>query len=112
MFSTLQLSPSKGRVTPFRTIRPAHQEDFVDKTVDLAPDGGKSSHETLWDNKEPPVSLREKIRFLWWSILIILSQMKRDLFDLHNGFASLFLADLLSHFFVSHDASFRYINHG
>lgn len=59
--------------------------------------------EGYWPSKEPAVCIKEKLRFVWWSILTVLMQLWRDLLDMHNGFASLFLADLLSHFFVSED---------
>lgn len=103
MNSLLRLSSNKSHLTSFQVVETIDQKHPVAK-----PDGpiAKDSdvlHESFWDTKEPPVSVREKIRFLWWSIMIILSQMWRDLFNMHNEFASLFLADLLSHLFVSHN---------
>lgn len=99
MNSLVRLSSSKGSQTPFERVKPVDQKHSMVEPNEPA----ANDDETYWDTKEPPVSVREKIRFLWWSILIILSQMWRDVLDFHNGFASLFLTDLLSHFFVSHN---------
>jgi len=112
MNSLLRVSSNKSHLTPFHLVETIGQKHSVAKSDGPAASDCDSSHEPLWDTKEPPVAVKEKLLFLWWSILIILSQMWRDLFDLHNGFASLFLADLLSHFFVSHDCRPGLIKHG
>jgi hypothetical protein len=102
MISNFQSALNKSHVTPFQMISPVDQKRPEVEAEDLTLAHGAPAHVPLWDSKEPPVALREKLRFLWWSILLILLQIWRDALDLHNGFASLFLADLLSHFFVCH----------
>jgi hypothetical protein len=101
MISNFQSALDKSHVTPYQMISPVEQKHPEVGAQEMTLTHGNSTQGSLWDSKEPPVALREKLRFLWWSILLILSQIWRDALDLHNGFASLFLADLLSHFFVS-----------
>lgn len=58
------------------------------------------SHFDFVQAKEPKVSYVEALRFFWWAIVVMISQLFNDIREGRNGFATIFTADLISHFFV------------
>lgn len=58
------------------------------------------AHVDFVQAKEPKVGYIEAFRFFVWAIVVILVQLYNDVRERHNGFATIFAADLISHFFV------------